>query len=65
VAPRLLHAQVGQDAGQHRLNIGLDLNVISPTLFAMMVLLAVVTTMATTPILQLLRVQPLQPDLAF
>jgi Kef-type K+ transport system membrane component KefB len=36
------------------LNIGLDLNVISPRLFAMMVLMAVVTTMATAPILNLL-----------
>lgn len=36
------------------LNIGLDLKVISPTLFAMMVLMALATTMATTPILQLL-----------
>jgi len=36
------------------LNIGLDLRVISPTLFAMMVLMAVVTTVATTPILHLL-----------
>jgi len=33
------------------LNIGLDLKVISPTLFAMLVLMAVVTTVATTPIL--------------
>lgn len=33
------------------LNIGLDLKVISPTLFAMLVLMAVVTTFATTPIL--------------
>ncbi len=33
------------------LNIGLDLGVISPTLFAMMVLMALVTTMATAPIL--------------
>ena len=33
------------------LNIGLDLGVISPTLFAMMVLMAIVTTVATTPIL--------------
>jgi Kef-type K+ transport system membrane component KefB len=33
------------------LNIGLDLGVISPTLFAMMVLMALVTTMATSPIL--------------
>jgi Kef-type K+ transport system membrane component KefB len=40
------------------LNMGLDLKVISPTLFAMMVLMAQGTTMATTPILQLLRVRP-------
>ncbi len=33
------------------LNVGRDLNVISPTLFTMMVLMALVTTMATTPIL--------------
>jgi Kef-type K+ transport system membrane component KefB len=36
------------------LNIGLDLGVISPKLFAMMVLMALVTTIATTPILHLL-----------
>jgi Kef-type K+ transport system membrane component KefB len=36
------------------LNIGLDLGVISPTLFAMMVLMALVTTLATTPLLALL-----------
>jgi Kef-type K+ transport system membrane component KefB len=36
------------------LNIGLDLKVISPTLFAMMVLMALVTTMVTSPVLQLL-----------
>jgi Kef-type K+ transport system membrane component KefB len=36
------------------LNIGLDLGVISPTLFAMMVLMALATTIATTPILHLL-----------
>ena len=36
------------------LDIGLNLGVISPTLFAMMVLMALVTTLATTPILQLL-----------
>jgi Kef-type K+ transport system membrane component KefB len=33
------------------LNIGLDLGVISPTLFAMLVIMAIVTTMATAPIL--------------
>ncbi len=32
------------------LNIGLDLQIISPTIFAMMVIMAVVTTMITTPI---------------
>ena len=32
------------------LNIGLDLNVISPPMFAMMVLMAVVTTMAMAPL---------------
>jgi Kef-type K+ transport system membrane component KefB len=36
------------------LNIGLELGVISPKLFAMMVIMALVTTMATTPILHLL-----------
>jgi Kef-type K+ transport system membrane component KefB len=35
------------------LNIGLDLGVISPTLFAMLVLMALVTTFATTPVLNL------------
>jgi Kef-type K+ transport system membrane component KefB len=37
------------------LNIGLDLGVISPTLFTMMVLMALVTTIATTPVLHLLK----------
>ena len=36
------------------LNIGLDLGVISPALFTMMVLMALVTTIATTPLLDLL-----------
>jgi Kef-type K+ transport system membrane component KefB len=36
------------------LNIGLDLHVISPTLFAMMVLMALTTTMATAPLVRLL-----------
>jgi len=35
------------------LNIGLDLGVISPTLFTMMVLMALFTTFITTPLLQL------------
>lgn len=34
------------------LNIGLEMKVISPTLFAMMVIMALTTTMMTTPILQ-------------
>lgn len=33
------------------LNIGLDLKVLSPTLFAMLVLMAIATTMMTTPVL--------------
>jgi nucleotide-binding universal stress UspA family protein len=35
------------------LNIGLDLKVISPTLFTMMVIMALVTTFMTTPLLEL------------
>jgi len=35
------------------LSVGLDLHVLSPTLFAMLVVMAVVTTLATAPILQL------------
>jgi len=34
------------------LNIGFDLGVISPTLFTMLVLMAVVTTVGTTPALK-------------
>ena len=37
------------------LDVGLDLGVISPTLFAMMVLMALITTIATTPILHWLK----------
>jgi Kef-type K+ transport system membrane component KefB len=36
------------------LNIGLDLHIISPTLFTMMVLMALVTTIATTPLVRML-----------
>ena len=36
------------------LNIGLDFGVISPTVFAMLVLMALVTTFATTPVLDLI-----------
>ncbi len=35
------------------LNVGLDMGVISPTMFAMLVLMALVTTFSTTPILAL------------
>ncbi|MFO0554442.1 MAG: cation:proton antiporter [Polyangiaceae bacterium] len=46
------------------LNVGFDLGVISPTLFAMLVLMALVTTFATTPILHLLqRHAPVEPIL--
>src|SRR6202158_1840708 len=36
------------------LNIGLEMKVISPTLFAMLVIMALITTFATTPILHLI-----------
>jgi len=36
------------------LNIGLDLGVLSPTLFAMLVIMALVTTMMASPLLPLL-----------
>ena len=38
------------------LNVGLDLGVISPRLFAMLVLMAIVTTMATAPLMKALKV---------
>ena len=37
------------------LNVGLELGIISPTLFAMMVLMALVTTLVTAPVLALLK----------
>ncbi len=37
------------------LNVGLDLGIISPRLFAMMVIMALVTTIATTPVLLWIR----------
>ena len=40
------------------LNIGLDLHVLSPLLFAMLVLMALLTTMATAPLLDLLQAAP-------
>ena len=45
------------------LNIGLDLGVISPTLFTMLVIMALVTTFMTNPLLQwLLRNHPWLPE---
>src|SRR4029079_17054713 len=46
------------------LNVGLDLGVISPTLFAMMVLMALATTLATTPLLALLERRTVTPSVA-
>jgi Kef-type K+ transport system membrane component KefB len=43
------------------LNVGLDLRVISPPLFAMMVVMALVTTMATAPVLWWLQPQTAAP----
>jgi Kef-type K+ transport system membrane component KefB len=42
------------------LNVGLDLGVISPKLFTMMVLMALVTTVMTTPLLRLVSPRSLQ-----
>ncbi len=49
------------------LNVGMDLGVISPTMFTMLVLMALVTTFATTPILRwvyapVAATGPAQPD---
>ncbi len=44
------------------LNIGLDLHILSPTLFAMLVLMAIITTFATTPILHLLTRGATEPN---
>jgi Kef-type K+ transport system membrane component KefB len=38
------------------LNIGLDLGILSPTLFSMLVLMALITTLATAPVVRLLNV---------
>jgi Kef-type K+ transport system membrane component KefB len=40
------------------LNVGLDMGVLSPTLFAMLVLMALVTTFSTTPLLSLIQKLP-------
>ena len=36
------------------LNMGLDLGIVSPRLFTMLVIMAIVTTFLTTPVLQVL-----------
>lgn len=46
------------------LTVGLDLGIISPTLFAMLVIMALVTTLATTPLLQLVQHEALYPSVA-
>jgi Kef-type K+ transport system membrane component KefB len=46
------------------LNVGLDMGVLSPTLFAMMVVMALVTTLATGPMLSLLRLDSIPRSLA-
>src|SRR4051812_6853709 len=43
------------------LNIGLDMGVISPTLFAMMVLMALATTLATAPVLDMVGTAAVRP----
>lgn len=43
------------------LNVGLDMGVLTPTLFTMMVLMALVTTFTTTPVLSLLLGRPSLP----
>ncbi len=40
------------------LNIGLDLRILSPTLFSMLVLMAVATTLATAPVVRMLEPEP-------
>src|SRR6187402_144589 len=44
------------------LNIGLDLGVISAKIFTMMVIMALVTTIATTPLLEALAPRSLEPE---
>jgi Kef-type K+ transport system membrane component KefB len=41
------------------LNVGLELGVLPPTVFSMMVVMAIVTTLATGPLLRILSAQPL------
>jgi Kef-type K+ transport system membrane component KefB len=44
------------------LNIGLELGILSPTLFSMMVLMAFATTLATSPLVAILRRRALSVD---
>jgi hypothetical protein len=44
------------------LNIGLQLRVINPRVFAMLVVMSLVTTLATTPILYLIRPEKEAPQ---
>jgi len=37
------------------LNVGLDLHILSPTIFSMMVIMALATTLMTTPLIRWLR----------
>jgi Kef-type K+ transport system membrane component KefB len=46
------------------LNAGLDLGILSPALFTMMVVMALVTTFMTTPILIVMKIQPPRNGLA-
>ncbi len=43
------------------LNVGLDLGVLSPKLFAMLVLMALVTTFLTSPLLDLVKPKTATP----
>jgi Kef-type K+ transport system membrane component KefB len=47
------------------LNVGLDLGILSPTLFTMLVVMALVTTLTTTPILQLTSRRAISREAAF
>ena len=44
------------------LSIGLDLRILSPILFAMLVIMAIATTLATTPLLHLVARRASQPE---
>ena len=44
------------------LNIGLDLGILSPVLFSMMVMMALITTLATSPLVSLIRARAQPAD---